>query len=221
MATLTFAQIQEQDGLADWRVILGVLRASFATPDMSTGVEFVGAVVAAANEANHHPDLVLTYPRVEVDLVTHDAGGLTVRDVEMARTISGIAAGMGLQPEPGRRQVMEYAIDALDIDAVRPFWKALLAYDDEPVELGQTVDAIVDPLRIGPAVWFQQMDAPRTQRNRIHVDVVVPHDVADDRVAAAVAAGGRVVNAASARAFGVLADPEGNEACVCTWQDRE
>ncbi|GAB2618469.1 VOC family protein [Pseudactinotalea suaedae] len=215
MATLTFAQIQEQDGLADWRVILGVLRASFATPDMSTGVEFVGAVVAAANEANHHPDLVLTYPRVEVDLVTHDAGGLTVRDVEMARTISGIAAGMGLQPEPGRRQVMEYAIDALDIDAVRPFWQAVTGLQPD-------ADGNLPAAGVGQvALWFQQMDAPRPQRNRIHLDVAVPVEVAEQRVAAAVAAGGRLLSEAAAPAFWVLADAEGNEVCVCTSAGRD
>ena len=60
----------------------------------------------------------------------------------------------------------------------------------------------------------------RPQRNRLHIDVTVPHDVADLRVAAAIAAGGTLVSAESARAFWVLADPEGNEACVCTWQDR-
>ena len=64
------------------------------------------------------------------------------------------------------------------------------------------------------------MDAPRPQRNRIHLDVTVPHDVADARVAAAIEAGGTLLSAESARAFWILADPEGNEACVCTWQDR-
>jgi len=215
MATLTFSQIQEQDGLTDWRVILGVLRASFATPDMSTGVEFVRAVVAAANEANHHPDLVLTYPRVEVDLVTHDAGGLTERDVEMARTISAIAAGMALQPEPGRRQVMEYAIDALDIAAVRPFWQAVTGL--EPDEHGNLPATGVGQV----ALWFQQMDAPRPQRNRIHLDVAVPVEAAEQRVAAAVEAGGTLVSETAAPAFWVLADAEGNEVCVCTSAGRD
>jgi 4a-hydroxytetrahydrobiopterin dehydratase len=64
------------------------------------------------------------------------------------------------------------------------------------------------------------MDEPRPQRNRIHVDVTVPHDEADARIAAAIDAGGQLVSAARARAFWILADPEGNEACVCTWQDR-
>ena len=64
------------------------------------------------------------------------------------------------------------------------------------------------------------MDAERPQRNRVHLDVTVAHDEADARVAAAIAAGGRLVSDEHARAFWVLADAEGNEACVCTWQDR-
>ena len=65
------------------------------------------------------------------------------------------------------------------------------------------------------------MDASRSQRNRIHVDVSVPHDEAAHRIAAALAAGGRLLSDAEAPAFWVLADPEGNEACVTTWQGRD
>jgi 4a-hydroxytetrahydrobiopterin dehydratase len=108
----------------------------------------------------------------------------------------------------------------MDIAAVRPFWRAVLAYTDEPGRDGPT-SAIVDPLRRGPAVWFQQMDRPRPQRNRIHIDVSIAHDEADERLAAALAAGGTLVSADAARAFWVLADAEGNEACICTWQDRD
>jgi 4a-hydroxytetrahydrobiopterin dehydratase len=82
-------------------------------------------------------------------------------------------------------------------------------------------NALVDPLGQGPAVWFQQMDAPRPQRNRIHFDVSVPHDEAGRRLEAALAAGGTLVSDAAAPAFWVLADAEGNEACVCTWQGRD
>ncbi len=64
------------------------------------------------------------------------------------------------------------------------------------------------------------MDEPRTERNRFHIDVSVPHDVADARIAATIAAGGTLVSDAEARAFWILADADGNEACICTWQDR-
>jgi 4a-hydroxytetrahydrobiopterin dehydratase len=91
----------------------------------------------------------------------------------------------------------------------------------QSVAHGVAVDPIVDPQRQGPSVWFQQMDAPRVQRNRIHFDVAVPHDEAPNRVGAALAAGGTMVSDRSAPAFWVLADAEGNEVCVCTWQGRD
>ena len=50
---------------------------------------------------------------------------------------------------------------------------------------------------------------------------MVPHDQAESRVAAAIAAGGHLVSDTQAPAFWVVADAEGNEVCVCTWQDRD
>jgi 4a-hydroxytetrahydrobiopterin dehydratase len=117
-------------------------------------------------------------------------------------------------------QVLEIGIDALDAAAIRPFWRAVLGYVDQPGWSGPW-DGLVDPLGQGPAVWFQRMDAPRPQRNRIHFDVSVPHDEAEPRIRAALAAGGALINDAEAPAFWVLADAEGNEACVTTWQGRD
>jgi 4a-hydroxytetrahydrobiopterin dehydratase len=108
------------------------------------------------------------------------------------------------------------AIDAMDIPAIRPFWKAVLGYVDEPGS-----DGIVDPAGQLPAIWFQQMDAPRRQRNRVHFDITVAHEEAEPRVRTALAAGGRLVDDSFARSFWVLADAEGNEVCVCTWTDRD
>jgi 4a-hydroxytetrahydrobiopterin dehydratase len=96
----------------------------------------------------------------------------------------------------------------------------VLGYVDEPGWSGAW-DGLIDPLGQGPAVWFQRMDAPRPQRNRIHFDVSVPHDEAESRIGAALAAGGTMVNDAQAPAFRVLADAEGNEVCVTTWQGRD
>ncbi|MCU7726429.1 hypothetical protein ODJ79_22085 [Actinoplanes sp. KI2] len=71
-------------------------------------------------------------------------------------------------------------------------------------------DPIVDPAAEAPAIWFQQLDEPRRQRNRIHFDLCVPHDQAHRRVASAPAAGGHLVSDTRAPAFWVLADAEGN-----------
>lgn len=212
---LTEREASNTEGLDDWRVLLRSLHSSFRTGSMAKGVELASRIGAAADEANHHPDLTITYPRVHVVLTTHDAGGLTGKDVDLARTISAIAAEMGIPADPTAATQLEVAIDAMDIPAVKPFWEAVLGYRaDKP-------DDSSDPFGRGPAFWFQQMDAPRPQRNRIHIDVTVPHDVAEQRIADAIAAGGTLVSDAAAPSFWVLADPEGNEACICTWQARD
>ena len=61
------------------------------------------------------------------------------------------------------------------------------------------------------------MSAERSQRNRIHIDVYVPHDQAEARIAAALTAGGRIVSDANAPGWWTLADPEGNEADLAIW----
>jgi 4a-hydroxytetrahydrobiopterin dehydratase len=151
---------------------------------------------------------------VRVALTTHDTRGLTTHDVDLARRISQLASAAGAVAQPGTIQAVEVAIDTLDADRIRPFWAAVLGYRD--------VDGVlVDPLRLGPPMWFQTMDEPRTGRDRFHIDVSVPHDEAAARIEAALAAGGRMVTDRFARSWWVLADADGNEACVCTWQDRD
>ncbi len=214
---------QQRTDLGDWRVVLRRAEAVFKAPTFSGAASFIEQVAQAADAADHHPDIDLRYPgRVHVTLTTHAAAGLTNLDVELALEIARLATANGLTSEPATFIAAEIAIDALDIAAVRPFWKAVLGYVDEPPGTpGDEPDGLVDPLRLGPAVWFQQMDEPRPQRNRIHIDVTVGHDVADARVAAAIEAGGRLLTDEYARSCWVLADPEGNEACVCTWEDRD
>ncbi len=210
-------------GLGDWRFLVGTIEANFRLGSYAAAGAFAGRVAAIADGLDHHPTIHLTYPGVvHVVTTSHDVHGVTSRDVRLAEAVSAAAAEAGGTAQlPRGSASTEIAIDALDIDAVRPFWRAVLDYVDAvPGIEGDLVRQVEDPTGIGPAVWFQQMDAPRPQRNRIHLDVVVPHDVADARLEAALAAGGHLVSDARARAFWVLTDPEGNEACICTWQDR-
>jgi len=208
--------------VGDWRVLLRAAEAVFVAADFAEASRFIAAVAHRCQELGHLPDVDLRPDgSVRLRLVSFDQRGLSPVDVEVAQIISAIAATHGLTVRPVSMSRIEIAIDAIDIDAVLPFWRAVLGYVDEPTPAGSQVTAVIDPARIGPAFWFQQMDEPRRLRNRIHVDVTVTHDEADARIAAAVDAGGRLVSDASARAFWVLADPEGNEACVTTWQDRD
>jgi 4a-hydroxytetrahydrobiopterin dehydratase len=218
MEPLTRRQTSEQPGIEDWRVIGHSLRTSFTTGSMAVGADLVGRIVAAADAADHHPLLTVRYGSVDVLLTTHEAGGLSDRDVSLAQVISAIARALDVTADPGAVGMVEIAVDVLDRGAVRPFWAAVygLAGDLDP-----TGDDVVDPAGRLPSLWFQQMDEPRPQRNRIHLDLLVPHDVARHRIAAALGAGGRLVSDAAAPQFWILADAEGNEVCVCTWEGRD
>jgi 4a-hydroxytetrahydrobiopterin dehydratase len=209
------------DELPDWRYLLNRIEASFRLGTFDAAGRLAADIASAADAAGHHPDIDLRYPDVvHVALTTHAAHGVTNHDLALAATISDLATKAGARSEPVASQAVEVAIDAMNIDAVRPFWKAVLGYVDGVVSSSGTVVDLVDPARIGPAFWFQQMDEPRTERNRFHIDVDVSHEVAEERIAAALAAGGTMVTDQFAKAWWVLADPEGNEACICTWQDR-
>ena len=202
------------EGLNDWRYVLGAIHANFRAGSFGAAAALAGKIAAAADKLVHHPDIDIRYPdRVHVAITTHATGGLTTFDADLARIISTAAVAAGATSEPGAAQALEIAIDTLDADRIRPFWAAVLGYPD-------TGGTLTDPLRLGPSVWFQDTDEPRTQRQRLHIDVSVSHDVAERRVAAALAAGGTLVNDRFARSWWVLADSDGNEACVCTWQDR-
>jgi 4a-hydroxytetrahydrobiopterin dehydratase len=208
-----------------WRYVLGTLMTTVYVDSLGEALQVASAAATSCGEgADGHLRPLPRADRVDLELQSPDSCTVTRRDVELAATVTDAVRVLGLETVPrgpGRSvQKLELAIDAMDIPSIRPFWKAVLAYTGEPGYDGPT-DPLVDPTREGPAVWFQQMDEPRPQRNRIHLDVSVPHDEADSRIASALAAGGTLVSDKRARAFWVLADAEGNEVCVTTWQDRD
>ena len=207
-----------------WRLVLGELRTEVLTGSLPLAAD-VAARAATVPGAQGHLRLDVRADRVMLALQTAEAAWVTEADVELAREISAAVDQSRMETVGGDGrgrsvQVVEIGIDALDAGAIRSFWRAVLGYVDEPGRTGPW-DGLIDPLGQGPAVWFQQMDAPRPQRNRIHFDVSVPHDEAEPRIQAALAAGGRLLSDAEAPAFWVLADAEGNEACVTTWQGRD
>jgi 4a-hydroxytetrahydrobiopterin dehydratase len=198
----------------DWRVVREDACGHFRTGSFAAGVALVDAIGRLADAAELHPDVDLRRDSVTVRLTT-DRGrqGMTEREVGLAQQISAAARELGVLADPTSLQIVQIAIDALVIPDVLPFWRAVLGY--------RQVDQadLVDPRFQGPPVWFQQMDAPRPQRNRIHIDVYVPHDQAEARVAAALAAGGHVVSDEHAPEWWTLADAEGSEVDVAPWPD--
>ena len=211
-----------------WRYLLGTLDTSVAVPSLTEAARVAAVAVTACGPAvDDHLRLDLRPDRVDLSVATRAVGAVSEQDVELARAVTAALAGAGVTTggatsAPGRRpvQLLEIAVDALDIPAVRPFWKAVLTLVDDPADPGPE-GGLVDPAGQLPSVWFQQMDRPRPERNRLHLDVTVAHDEGLARVRAALTAGGRLVSDERARAFWVLADAEGNEVCVCTWQDRD
>lgn len=214
--TLTAQQVLDA-GLDDWRKMLHALHTRLATGDFATGLALVNAIGAAAEEMNHHPDLDLRYGHLNVRLFSHDVYGVTERDVRLARRISELAAQAGVTARPEAVTVLELALDTADWQAIRPFWKAVLALGDTP----NVEDEVSDQAGALPTLWFQATEPHAEPRQRFHLDVWVPHDQAEERIAAALEAGGRLVSDRHAPSFWVLADAEGNKACVCTVLQRE
>lgn len=200
------------EGLSDWRVGDGGVSTWFEAPDLATALRFATAVAALPECVDHPPDLDARSTGIMVRLNTFGPGpeGLSDLDVAAARAISEVARAGGRVADPSRVGSMVINIGSTDPAAIVPFWSAVLALDEVDGELN-------DRLARQPVVCFQHLQETRPGHGRIHVDVWVPHDQAQARVTAALAAGGRLVSDEPAPSWWILADPDGNEACVATW----
>jgi len=212
---LSFADVEAAD-LPDWRRLFDTLRTRYRTGDFATGLQLVTRIGELAEAANHHPDVDLRYPTVAVVLWSHDVGGVTSRDVDLARGISRAAADLGVEADPTSLAVVEIALDTADHEEIKPFWRAVLGMTDDP-ELDSQLFDLVGSL---PTLWFQDTDPHEEPRQRFHLDIRVPPEVAESRIAAALEAGGTLVTDENAPRFWVLADPQGNKACVTTGRGR-
>src|ERR671933_914863 len=190
------------------RLVLAVRAPSFAA-----AVRLVDLVAEDADSMDHHPEIHLRLRTVTFTFTSNVERAVTQWDVELAHLVLEAARAVGAQVLPPPERV-EIGLDCADADAVRPFWAAALGYVEQPVREG--VVELHDRAGRGPVLWFQRMDPPRTGRGRFHLDVHVPAEEAPARVQACLDAGGVLVTGEHAPAWWVLADPEGNEACICT-----
>ncbi|SDC02077.1 4a-hydroxytetrahydrobiopterin dehydratase [Raineyella antarctica] len=202
--------------LPDWRMINNALYTAYETGGFAYGLELLEQIGEAAEAADHHPDVILTYPRLEVKLSSHDVGGVTDRDLTLARIISDLALTAGHVADTGHT-VVEYGLDTHDGSRLARFWAAVLDADLEDEDGEESV--ATGPY--APGVWFQQSaPLPEPPAQRWHPDVWVPHDGAEERIKAALDAGGKLVDDTHAPSFWVLADPDGNKVCICTDLER-
>lgn len=218
---ITAREFHAADGVADWRVLGEGACAYFRTGSFAAGVRLVQEIGELAGIDEHHPDIDLRHDGVTVRLITitDDYFGMSGRDVELARQISAVAREQGVSADPSAVQTLLVIPGAPDTAEVMPFWRAVLGYvprGDSPEE------DLVDPRGRGPAFWFESMDRPRPDGGgAIHVAIWVPYELAEARVAAALAAGGHLVRDNFAPAWWTLADAAGNEADVATTASRD
>lgn len=219
--TITPQQFHEAEGVDDWRVVGDGACTFFRTGSFADGARLVQAIGDLPGLEEHRPDVDLRPDGVTVRLitVTDDYYGMSMRDVELARQISAVARDLGLPGDPSAVQSVLVIPGAPNTAAVMPFWRAALGYEpraDTPDE------DLVDPRGRGPSFWFEPMEEPRPDGGgAIHVAIWVPYEQAEARVAAALAAGGRLVRDEFAPAWWTLADAAGNEADIATTMARD
>ena len=202
----------EGEGLSDWRILFRTLHARFETGSFATGLELVNRIGAAAEERNHHPDVDLTYPRVDVRLTSHDTGGVTSRDVELARHDQRLRRrARRARPTRPPSRCWRSGSTAPTASEIMPFWAAVLGCEPDRRSTTSWSTGPGGCRRCGS----RRPTRTRPPRQRFHLDIRVPPEVAAGRIQAAIDAGGTLVTDEYAPTFWVLADAQGNKACVC------
>lgn len=172
-----------QDGAEDWRVLsTSGVGTWFATTSHRDGAALIRRIVdlRAGDQVvgSMQPNLDLRGTGVQIWIPVPDTGRWTTADLALAQGISTAARELALTPDPSVPQDMEWGIDTEDKATLSPFWRTLLGYEDTEY------DDLLDPLRRDPRFWFYPA-TPRPLRDRIHFDVSVPAEVAQQRIAAA------------------------------------
>ncbi len=201
-------------GTEDWRVLFQGAHAYYKVDSFGEAARFVSAIADVAEVVGHFPDVDVRPDGVTVRTASGEYGALSQRDVELARQVSAEARKLGIQPDPSQVQVVGIAVAQNEGSDVGPFWAAALGYRS----LGPGED-VVDRHRRNPYVSFQTIRPPRAGRGRLHIDVSVPADQAEARVAAALEAGGRLADGTHVPNWWTLASPENHGVDIAAWPD--
>jgi 4a-hydroxytetrahydrobiopterin dehydratase len=226
MDMLRGAQIAEA-GLADWRKLAQGLHARYLVDDFGAAARFVTAIGEAGDPVEHHPHVSIGTGYVDLELVSDDAiyrddegteyvvEWVTQQDVELARTITVIAADLGLTADPTAVSELELGLDSASSATVAPVWAALLTGSADSRGRGTPGDEIRDETRRVPNLWFGEPGEHGSSQQPWHVEVYVAPEVATQRIADVVAAGGTVVDESEAPGLVVVADQDGNTGVLC------
>lgn len=219
-------QIAEAD-LTDWRKLAQGLHARYLVDDFGGAVRFVTAVGEAGDSLQHHPRVVIGRGYVDLELVTADAiyrdddgteyvvEWVTQQDVELARRVTEIAADHGLDADPASVTEIELGIDTAHSATVAPVWAALLTGTADSQGRGTPSDEIRDATGRVPNLWFGDVDEHASPSHRVHVEVYLPPEAVEQRLAAVLAAGGTVVDDSQGPWLFVIADQDGNRGTIC------
>ncbi|MDH4334746.1 MAG: hypothetical protein OEW24_05735 [Chloroflexota bacterium] len=200
------------EGVDDWVVLHGGATAVFRAGSLGEAARLAGAVAQVAGLEGSGALFTITDASLTVRL-TRDMWQLEPRHTELARAISAVARQHGAVADRAAVQGMQVAISAKPDAVDLGFWHAVLGYEPMGGDSG------VDPFGHGSTVWMQELDAAKPLRHAMHIDVSVAREQIEARLAAALAAGGRIVDDSSAPAAWILADRAGNKVCIAAWPD--
>ncbi|MFC4783878.1 VOC family protein [Nocardioides sp. MAHUQ-72] len=200
------------EGLDDWVVLHGGATVVFRVPSFGDAARLAAAVARVPGLEGSGALMTIAQDRLTVRL-TRGVFRLEQRHVDLARDVSAVARGHGAVADRASAQEVSLAVAARPDDVDVGFWRAALGY----APLAE--DNAVDPLGHGSTVWLQDLDETKALRHAMHVDVSVSRDHVDERVQAALAAGGRVVDESGAPGHWILSDRAGNRVCICAWPD--
>jgi 4a-hydroxytetrahydrobiopterin dehydratase len=199
-------------GGSDWVVLHGGAAAVFRVQSVIEATRLAEAIARIPGLDGAGVLMTIADGQLTVRLA-RGVERLEERHLQLAREISGAAREHGALADRTRVQEVQLAVSARPDEIDVGFWRAVLGY----VELAD--DNAVDPLGHGSTVWMQDLDPAKPLRHAMHVDVSVAREQAEHRLAAAVAAGGRVVDDSHAPAAWILADRAGNRVCIAAWPD--
>ena len=200
------------DGLDDWVVLHGGPVAVYDVGSLPAAARLAAAVATVPGVEGSRAALTLTGRRLTIRL-TRELWGIESEHLPLARAISEVASEHGAVAERAAVQEVQLAVAAKPDEIDLGFWRAVLGYDPMADDNG------IDPLAHGSTVWMQDLDPDKPLRHAMHVDVSVAREHVEARVAAALAAGGRVVLRTDDVPAWILSDRAGNRVCVCAWPD--